>query len=509
MKYQNPIIEGFYPDPSVCRVGEDYYIITSSFEYFPGIPIFHSKDLVNWKQIGHCLETDMQLPIQDAVNSYGIYAPTMRFYNGRFYVIATNVTNYYNFIVWTENPAGKWSDPIKLSEWDGIDPSLFFDDDGKVYIMGNSYRRKGEALGCYMAELDIETGKLKSARRLVCTGSGGKAPEAPHLYKRNGIYYLLMAEGGTEYGHMVTVFRSNSPYGPFECYEKNPILTHRSQKNQYQGIGHMDLVEDHQGNWWGVCLGIRPKGHHAYFHHLGRETFLVPIKWTEDGWIKAGTNGIVNDTYENSLMTQEQSRPTDFIEDFSKSELSVQWNYLRNPIRENYSLYEERLCMTGNKENLSSGGQCTWLGKRQCHFFCDVHAHMQTELKKDGEEAGITAYMSDRYHYEICVKRENDENYIFLRKVISDLYIEERKEKLETDQITLGIKADEDRYHFYYMTRQNEKHFIGTAECKFLATEVSSTFTGTYLGIYVTANGGEGTPKLYIDKFVYHVKEKQ
>ena len=134
---------------------------------------------------------------------------------------------------------------------------------------------------------------------------------------------------------------------------------------------------------------------------------------------------------------------------------------------------------------------------------------MQTELKKDGEEAGITAYMSDRYHYEICVKRENDENYIFLRKVISDLYIEERKEKLETDQITLGIKADEDRYHFYYMTRQNEKHFIGTAECKFLATEVSSTFTGTYLGIYVTANGGEGTPKLYIDKFVYHVKEKQ
>lgn len=125
MKYQNPIIEGFYPDPSVCRVGEDYYLITSSFEYFPGIPIFHSKDLVNWKQIGHCLTTDEQLPIQNAVNSYGIYAPTIRFHNGRFYVIATNVTNYYNFIVWSENPKGPWSDPIKLEEWDGIDPSLF------------------------------------------------------------------------------------------------------------------------------------------------------------------------------------------------------------------------------------------------------------------------------------------------------------------------------------------------------------------------------------------------
>ena len=138
MKYQNPIIEGFYPDPSVCRVGEEYYLITSSFEYFPGIPIFNSKDLVNWEQIGHCLTNDKQLPIQNALNSYGIYAPTIRFHNGRFYVIATNVTNYYNFIVWAENPTGPWSDPVKLEEWDGIDPSLFFDDDGKVYTVKES-----------------------------------------------------------------------------------------------------------------------------------------------------------------------------------------------------------------------------------------------------------------------------------------------------------------------------------------------------------------------------------
>lgn len=234
-----------------------------------------------------------------------------------------------------------------------------------------------------MAELDIKTGKLKTERRLVCVGTGGKAPESPHLYKKNGKYYLIMAEGGTEYGHMVTLFRSDSPYGPFESYENNPILTHRSRKHVFQGIGHMDLVEDHQGNWWGVCLGMRPKGSHAYFHHLGRETFLVPVVWTQDGWIKAGTNKMVEEIYENLLMTKEQKRPGDFEDDFSMERRSDEWVHLRNPERENYSLDEsgKGLWMTGNKETLSSGGSCTFIGKRQCHFECDTTVAFKLNLK--------------------------------------------------------------------------------------------------------------------------------
>lgn len=507
MKYQNPVIEGFYPDPSVCRVEDDYYLITSSFEYFPGIPIFHSKDLVNWKQIGHCLTTDKQLPIQNALNSYGIYAPTIRFHDGRFYVIATNVTNYYNFIVWSENPAGPWSDPVKLDEWDGIDPSLFFDDDGKVYVMGNSYKRESETLGCYMAELDIETGKLKSERRLVCTGSGGKAPEAPHLYKKDGKYYLIMAEGGTEYGHMVTVFRSDSPYGPFECYENNPVLTHRSKKHVFQGIGHMDLVEDHQGNWWGVCLGMRPKGSHAYFHHLGRETFLVPVIWTEDGWIKVGTNGMAEEFYENPLMKEEQKRTELFTDDFSNESRSDDWIYLRNPERGNYKIDKSRkgLLMTGTKETLSSGGACTFIGKRQCHFCCDTMIDIDISFTQEEEEAGLTAYMSDRYHYDICVKRKNNANYIFLRKVISDLKVEETAVLLEDQHVVLGIEADEKTYKFYFKDSGNKKWYIGHAECRFLASEISATFTGTILGVYVTADGKEGSPEICLKKYEYKV----
>lgn len=505
MKYQNPIIEGFYPDPSVCRVEEEYYLITSSFEYFPGIPIFHSKDLVNWEQIGHCLTNDKQLPIQNALNSYGIYAPTIRFHNGRFYVIATNVTNYYNFFVWSENPSGPWSDPVKLEEWDGIDPSLFFDDDGKVYIMGNSYKKKAETLGCYMAELDINTGKLKTERRLVCTGSGGKAPEAPHLYKKDGKYYLILAEGGTEYGHMVTVFRSDNPYGPFESYENNPVLTHRSRKHTFQGIGHMDLVEDHQGNWWGVCLGMRPKGSHAYFHHLGRETFLVPVVWTQDGWIEVGTDKMVAETYENPLMTEKQKRPGDFEDDFSTESRPKEWVYLRNPERGNYALDKsgKGFWLIGNKESLSSGGACTFIGKRQCHFECDTTTEFYVDFKNENDEAGLTAYMSDHYYYAICVKRKNNENYIVLRKKIADFDIEETTVLLEDDHVVLGIEADEKMYKFYFKDSKNKKWFIGKAECRFLASEISATFTGTILGIYITANGNEETPKICVNNFKY------
>lgn len=274
--FSNPIIPGFYPDPSMCRVGNDYYLVTSTFEYFPGVPLFHSRDLIHWRQIGHCLTRSSQLPLEKAGSSGGIYAPTLRYHNGKFYMVTTNVA-VGNFFVYADDPAGEWSEPVWL-EHKGIDPSLFFDDDGKVYFTWTTDNQ------IWQCEIDINTGATLTKPRPIWSGTGGRYPEAPHLYKINGTYYLLIAEGGTEYGHMVTLARADSPWGSFESCPHNPILTHRHRgANPIQGTGHADLVEAHDGSWWMVFLAFRTLAHYQNFHHLGRETFLAPVKWDEAG----------------------------------------------------------------------------------------------------------------------------------------------------------------------------------------------------------------------------------
>ena len=283
MQYTNPIIPGLYPDPSICRVGDDYYLVTSSFEYFPGVPLFHSKDLVNWRQIGHCLTTERQLPLGNAGSSGGIYAPTIRHHDGWFYMVTTNVSGIGNFLVRSEQPAGPWSDPIPVMQ-EGIDPSLFFDEDGRVYYQFANHSR------IYQCEIDISSGSLLTESRLIWKGTGGAYPEAPHLYKINGLYYLIIAEGGTEYGHMVTIARSDSPYGPYEACPHNPILSHRSLNSSIHATGHADLVQAHDGSWWAVFLGIRPVSY-PFRHHLGRELFWRPCRGQLTGGrssVKAG-----------------------------------------------------------------------------------------------------------------------------------------------------------------------------------------------------------------------------
>jgi len=219
MTYQNPVITGFHPDPSICRVGEDYYLVTSSFEYFPGVPIFHSRDLVHWRQIGHCLHRQSQLDLQGTKPSHGIWAPTIRHHNGTFYMVTTLVPKWKNFYVTAKDPAGPWSEPVWL-EQGGIDPDLFFDDDGEVYLTTS---------GNQMCRIDIETGKQTDATQVPWPGSGGSCLEAPHLYKVNGKYYLMAAEGGTHMGHMETIARAETPYGPYETCPNNPILSNRNR----------------------------------------------------------------------------------------------------------------------------------------------------------------------------------------------------------------------------------------------------------------------------------------
>ena len=250
--------------------------------------MFHSRDLVNWTQVGHCLSRRSQLDLVNVPASKGIYAPTIRYHDGVFYMVTTNTRKCGNFYVYTTDPAGEWSEPILVDEG-GISASLFFDDDGKSYFISNARGEENGHNGMLLGEIDLKTGKLSNVHP-VWGGTGGSSPEAPHIYKINGWYYQMIAEGGTELGHMATIARSRSLYGPYESCPYNPILTHSNQKGkEIQATGHADLVQAPDGSWWAVFLAYRQT--HQYFHHLGRETFLAPVVWDEAGWPVVGNEG--------------------------------------------------------------------------------------------------------------------------------------------------------------------------------------------------------------------------
>lgn len=506
MKYKNPVISGFHPDPSICRAGEDFYLVTSSFEYFPGVPIFHSKDLVNWEQIGHCLTRESQLPLNQAKSSMGIFAPTIRYNNGRFYMITTNLTIGKNFFVWSEKPEGPWSDPVWL-EWPGIDPSLLFDEDGKVYLTGTQDIFSGEPMGIYQAEIEIETGMLLSERRLIWEGTGGAHPEGPHLYKINGYYYLMIAEGGTEYGHMVTMARSEQPFGPFESHPNNPILTHRSSLSPIQATGHADLVQYKDGSWWTVFLGIRPapipfSGKH---HHLGRETFLAPVEWNEAGWPYIASQ--VELEMDGKSLQIEESRQWIGKDDFNQNTLDFSWNFLRNPMNDSWSLTDRPSCLTlyGSSFSLNDVDSPAFVARRQQHFDCKVSTSLEFSPKEDGEEAGLTVFMNERFHYEIAVGLREGVKKVFVRRRIGSLWKVESEHDYDQDAIILSVHADAKNYIFSYQKPGGESITLGSGECSLLSTEVAGGFTGVFFGLYATGNGSRATTPAYFDWFEYGI----
>ncbi|MBT2725827.1 glycoside hydrolase family 43 protein [Bacillus sp. ISL-75] len=507
MKYSNPVISGFHPDPSVCRVGKDYYLVTSSFEFFPGIPIFHSTDLVNWKQIGHVLTRESQLPltrIHRMGPSQGIFAPTIRYHNGRFYVITTNITTNKNFYVHAEQPEGPWSEPIVVEGWGGIDPSLYFDEDGKVYLSGTSSFGSSEPVGIYQAELDIDSGQLLTERQLIWKGTGGSSPEGPHLYKINGWYYLMISEGGTEYGHMVTIARSRSPYGPFESNPNNPILSNRSTDEPIQATGHADFVQAGDGTWWSVFLGIRPVGYPKR-HHLGRETNLASVHWTEEGWPIIGAAGRAE--LENSAGSHPlgQSQPWQEKENFDNAFLSPVWNFYRNPIANSWSVTERSgwLTLHGQSCTLNDTGSPTFVGCRQQHFNCEITALMEFIPNEDGEEAGLTVFMNENYHYDIARTLKEGKSIILFRRRIGSLWKVEAEVEYDEPTVVFGIQADDFSFTFSFTSSSGEKITLGKGESSLLATEVAGGFTGLFFGMYATGNGKISTAPAHFDYFNY------
>ncbi|WP_435736020.1 family 43 glycosylhydrolase [Cellulosimicrobium sp. PMB13] len=275
-----PVLPGFHPDPSVVRVGDLYYLACSSFEYAPGVPVFRSPDLVAWELVGHALDRPSQLALAQAGPSGGIYAPTLRHHDGRFWLVTTNVNDGPgHLLVSATDPAGPWSEPVRIDAG-GIDPDLAWDDDGTCYLTWSDG-------GIVQAELDPTTGELLTAPRTVWQGTGGQHPEGPHLYRVGSWWYLLIAEGGTGHGHAVTVARGSTPSGPFEACPDNPVLTARGTRSPVQNTGHADLVQRPDGSWAAVFLGVRPDGRFPGWHVLGRETFAAEVSWV-DGWPRVG-----------------------------------------------------------------------------------------------------------------------------------------------------------------------------------------------------------------------------
>lgn len=480
--FKNPVISGFYPDPSVCKGKDGYYLVCSSFEYFPGVPIFYSENLFSWQQIGYCLtDEEKQLDLKESKASDGIYAPTIRYHNGIFYMITTNINLKKHLLVINKNPKkNNWSDPIYI-EQEGIDPSLFFDDDGKVYLTTSGNQR------IVQSEIDLSSGKKLTSEKIIWLGTGFKFPEGPHIYKIKGVYYLLISEGGTEYNHMVTVARSKSIWGDFESCPHNPILSHAGKINEIQATGHADIIQDLNGNWFMVALGIRPNGYPPV-HHLGRETFLIPFIFDKDNWPKIKNKEIPKEFF----VDKEHTCIDNDIEDyFAKPKLGFWWNFLRFSNDDSYIINTSRntLSLKCLKTNINSTEKQSFLGMRQRHFNCTFETILEF-FPQNKECAGVCVRMNEAHYYLITLSQNNNNKVLTFTRRIGSLIVDENQVNINCSNIKLTIKANSDIYSFYYATGNEKKaKIIGEGETRYLSTEVAKGFTGVYFGLYASSNG--------------------
>ncbi len=524
MKYKNPILRGMYPDPSICRAGDDFYIVNSTFEFFPAVPVSHSRDLINWEQIGHCITRPDQLGLVpcDRQSASGIYAPSIRYKDGIFYMVTTNMVpadgDAGNFYVWTKDPAGEWSDPVFL-ESPGIDPSFFFDDDGKDYYVGTGNHK------IYLSEIDFESGKLVGEVSVLWEGTGGAYPEGPHIFKKDGWYYLMISEGGTERSHMITMARSRELRSGYEVCPNNPVLTNRSLLRPIESVGHADLVEDKNGNWWAVCLGTRTFSYPPK-HNLGRETMLIPVDWSGD-WPVFGLNGNLDVEYDTDKLPTGNEQDTapiyyvcgsvsrDNVSQNSVSQADVSqgsftdlcWNYLYNPIAEQYEISDDCVKMWGNECNMYDRANYAWYGIRQRDHVTKAKVTMHFPTIKDGEEAGFTVFMNHKHHYAAALIQENGKRKVIFYRRIGSLCAREYEAEVESDTITFEIESDKEWYTFYYTIEgenaSGERIKLGRGETVYLTTEVGGSFTGNYYAMFAMGNGSKSETAAEFNNFSY------
>ena len=529
--YTNPILAGFYPDPSICRVGNDYYIVTSSFAYYPGLPIFHSKDLVSWKQIGHAMDRPEQLPLLGAGVSRGLFAPTIRYYKGLYYIVCTLIDRGGNFVITAKDPAGPWSNPVWLKNVDGIDPSLYFDDESdKAYILYNSVPPGNKSLWnghrtIRMRAFDYKTFKASDAETLLVNGGTDTAKkpvwiEAPHIYKINGWYYLLCAEGGTAYNHSEVVFRSKTVEGPYVSYEGNPILTQRhldpNRKDPITTTGHADLVQTPKGDWYAVFLGCRP--YEGDYYNIGRETYLTPVRW-KDGW-PVITEGEETVKYRYPLPPGVTKKPANafsgnftYTNEFTSPTLDNRFLFLRTVTEPWYSTTEKKgaLCLKLRPETVSGTGNPSFVGFRQQHNRCEASTTLTFSPQADNEKAGLVLFQSEHHFYYLCRSLENGKPVVQLYQSTAGADMELlTSAALPANAQTVSLKIEPDNAtvgYSYALDKKNWKTLKKGVDAKFLSTKVAGGFVGSTFGLYATSLGKESGTKACFEVFSYTGKD--
>ncbi|MEV0618370.1 glycoside hydrolase family 43 protein [Nonomuraea sp. NPDC050404] len=533
--FRNPVLPGCHPDPSICRVGADFYLVTSSFAYYPALPLFHSRDLVRWSQITHVLNRPGQLALRGLDVSDGIWAPTIRHHDGRFYVVSTLAVNRrgsLTFVVTADDPAGPWSDPVPL-EAEGIDPSLFFDDDGRCWFTA-CRDAVGEAGPgeLWMRELDLERLKLVGPTHVLWHGAvRGAWVEAPHLYKRDGVYHLIAAEGGTEGNHSVTAARSGAITGPYVTDPRSPLLTHRHRgaAEPVHNVGHADLVETPDGETWAVTLGVRPiDGTHT----LGRETFLVPVAWSADGPVFAPESGNVRLSERLPSVAREQGgvRLTSVadrkvgdgaatlreggdrtaadqegggeavVREHFRESVGLAWSSLRGPVGDRVRSTAVGLEIDLSPEPLGSTGVPSFIARRQQHVRFRARTSVDFLPAHPSEEAGLAVFQSQDQHATLAVT-EGPRAVLTVREAGAGTRLASAPLPA-TGQALLEAEADEHGYTFrvYDGTAWTD---LATIERSFFSTERAGGFVGVHLGLYGSDNGHAGRNRARFHWFDY------
>ncbi len=506
----NPILSGFYPDPSVLKVGTDYYLINSTFAYFPGIPVFHSKDLKNWKQIGNVISRPSQMNFMGHRMTRGLFAPAIDYHNGTYYVTCTLIDKGGNFVVTSKDPAGPWSDPIFIPEVRGIDPSLFFDGD-KAYILYNSDApdNKPQYSGhrtIRMYEFDPAAKKVVGNEEILVNGGVdiSKKPvwiEAPHILKKDGWYDLYAAEGGTSVNHSEVVLRSKSVWGPYDPYGNNPILTQRDlspdRKDPITSAGHAQLVEGPDGKTYAIFLAVRP--YKDNYYNTGRETFITPVEWKE-GWPVASPDSKeLKYTYSANFkeVKQNNARPQSgnfgYTITFEK-ELDPALLFLRTCDSSSFSLSKKKgLTLKLKPETCMELGNPSFIGKRQQHIYCSAETALSFSATSGDEKAGLIIFQDEKHFYYLCQSVDQDKPVVQLFAGNAEntmTLITQVPLVSAVEQLYMRIDAKGENYDFYYATKPYDWVLMKEGvDGKFLSTQVAGGFIGCVFGMYATSSG--------------------
>lgn len=512
IKLVNPILNGFYPDPSIVQVGSDYYLVNSTFSYFPGLPILHSKDLKNWKQIGNVIDRPSQMDFMGERLTRGLFAPGISYYKGVFYVTCTDIDNDGNFVATATNPAGPWSDPVKIPQVRGIDPSIYFDEEtDKAYIIYNSDAPDNKPLysghrTIRMYEFDYKTLKVVGEEKQLVNGGVdlSKKPvwiEAPHIMQRNGWYYLYAAEGGTSVNHSEVILRSKDVWGPYVPYEGNPILTQRDlpedRPNAITSAGHGQFVTGPDGKDYMIFLAVRP--YEGDYYNTGRETFIVPVTWNEDGWPMAehGEKELKY-VYEANWKEVKQKKALpqngnfEYTLNFKKG-LAPELLFMRTIDKASFQTSKKGLTLNLKPETVMDLGNPSFVGKRQQHIYSTAETELNFEPQADNEKAGLMILQSESHFYFIGKSKVNGKNMVQLYKGVprsKEMELVSEYALLQTGPLKLKIESFGDYYNFSFAEKGGDFQILKDhIDGKFLSTKVAGGFLGSLYGMYATSTG--------------------